>query len=265
MTNTIENRIDEVAQYYEPAVKFEKLAAWLFWLISILSLCMPYYSNFGELVKCSLQSSFIVSVILYFSISQISRFYLVPKAERMRRKQMLSDAFGTPLCHDKTSLYYNNDYTPSLQRLGANTMENSFFSKEVAEKMLHKKRTFTGGYAVIWLLAFSLRHNNLEILTWITQVIFSGEIIAQWLNLEVLRLRHERTYDRLHTHFLHDIGAESPRAIATVLDSFVAYESAKSSAGLLLSTKVFNELNSSLTKKWTQIRKELKMEFQPSA
>lgn len=195
----------------------------------------------------------------------MSRFYLVPKAERMRRKQMLSDAFGTPISHDKTSLYYNNDYTPSVQRLGANTMENSLFSKEIASEMLCEKRLFTGGYAVLWILAFSLRHNNLEILTWITQILFSGEIVAQWLNLEILRIRHDRIYERLHHHFLHEIGGDSPKAIATVLDAFVAYESAKSSAGLLLSSKVFEKLNPSLTKKWCQIRQELNMDFQPSA
>ena len=220
---------------------------------------MPYSNNFGQLWKSILQTTFIILVIVYFSISQISRFYLVPRAESMRRKQMLSDAFGAPLSHDKTSLYYNNDYPPSVQRLGSNTMENAFFSKEIASKMLCRKRLFTCCYAFLWVVAFSLRHNNLEVLSWITQVLFSGEIVAQWLNLEILRLRHERTYERLHDHFLHEVGGNSPKAIATVLENFVTYESAKSSAGLLLSTKIFEEMNPSLTKRWNQIRQELKM------
>ncbi len=179
----------------------------------------------------------------------------------MRRKQVLSDAFGTPLTHDKTSLYYNNEYSPSVQRLGANTMENAFFSKEITARMLWKNRFITGGYLVTWLLAFALRHNNLEGLTWITQLVFSAEIVALWLNLEVLRFRYEHVYDQLHAHFLHEIGEDSHRAIATVLASFVDYESAKSSAGILLSTKVFNKLNPSLSEKWKQIRRDLKMNF----
>ncbi|MDD5760223.1 MAG: hypothetical protein PHI06_14215 [Desulfobulbaceae bacterium] len=115
---------------------------------------------------------------------------------------------------------------------------------------------------ILWLLAFALRHNNLEMLTWITQIVFSGEIVVQWLNLEVLRFRCERIFEQLHAHFLHDIGACSPKAIATILDLFVSYEAAKSSAGLLLSTKVFEKLNPSLTVKWDQVRQELKMDFQ---
>ena len=127
--------------------------------------------------------------------------------------------------------------------------------------MLFNKRLITAGYAVLWVLAFSLRHNNLEILSGITQTLFSGEVLAQWINLEVLRFRYERTYERLNNHFFHEIGADTPKAIATILDNFVAYESAKSSAGILLSINIFNKLNPSLTKKWNMIRQELKMDL----
>lgn len=259
MTTSNPNRIDEVSKYYDLAVMFERLGTWLFWIIAFLSLCMLYAATFGTLVETILQAIFVLIVLGHFTLSQISRFYLIPNAERMRRKQMLSDAFGAPLSHDKTSLYYNNEYSPSIQRLSANTMENSLFSKEVASKMLSTKRLITGGYVALWLLAFSLRLNNLAILTWITQVVFSGEVVAQWLNLEVLRSRFEQVYEQLHSHFLYEIDANTSKTIATTLDSFVAYESAKSSAGILLSTKVFDQLNPALTEKWSQIRQELKM------
>ena len=257
--NMENKRLDEVSKYYISAVRFEQICGWLFWIIGINSLFMLYANNFGSVGQYLLQISFIVCVILYFAFSQVQRFYLVPWAERMRRRQMLSDAFGAPLSHDKTSLYYNNEYSPSIQRLGSNTMENALFSKEIASKMLVTKRLITGCYGLFWVIAFSLRHNNLEILSWITQIVFSGEVVAQWLNLEVLRLRHERTYERLHDHFLNEVGGDSPKAIANILDNFVAYESAKSSAGILLSSKKFHELNPELTEKWDQIRYELDM------
>lgn len=258
MTNPSQ-RIDEVSEHYEPANKAEVLGKCLFWVIAALSLCMPYTATLDVLLKNILQAVFIVFVTVHFAVSQLSRFYLVPKAERIRRQQILSNSFGTKLSHEQTALYYNNDYSPSIKRLGANTLENSLFSKEIAARMLIRSRFITGSYVICWILAFALRHNNLELLTWITQIVFSGEIVAQWLNLEVLRLRHERVYDQLHYHFLHEIGEESPRAVATILDAFVSYESAKSSAGLLLSTKVFNKLNPALTEKWKRIRTDLNM------
>jgi len=174
MSNTSTTRVDEVSQYYAPAKKLGTISVVLFWLNAVLSFVMPYSaSTIGEEWSRVLQAIFLVLVLIYFSISQISSLYLVPRAELMRRKQLLSDSFGIPLSQDYTSLYYNNSYSPSVQRLGANTMENALFSKEIALRMLVRKRFVIFGYLFAWLLAFSLRHNNLELLTWITQLVFS--------------------------------------------------------------------------------------------
>ncbi len=261
MNGISQERADEVSRYYNPAIKLEFVGASLFLLNVLFSLGMLFSASLSSSLQNVLQSVFIALVLIQFTVSQINRFYLIPKAERMRREQMLSDAFGTPLSHDKTSLYYNNNYSPSIKRLGANIMENALFSSEVAANILVSKRILIGGYLIVWVLVFFLRQNNLEIIIWITQIVFSGEIIVQWLNLEVLRIRQERTYEKLHSHFLHEIGGNSQRAIATILDSFVAYETAKSSAAYLLSTKVFNKLNPDLTRKWEKVCKELKMNF----
>ena len=259
-TNTETQRVDEVSSLYEPVARIGKAIVGLFWIAAVVSLVMPYaQSLLGSVWHDILKCVFLVLVLVQFCLSQASRFYLIPRAERTRRRQLLSDAFGTRLTHERTALYYNNDYVPSVERLGANTLENSLFSKEVAARMLIPKRWTVVVYLSLWVLAFALRHNNLEILTWITQVVFSGEILASWLTLESLRFRHERTYDQLHAHFLHGVGDSNPRAIADVLDAFVAYESAKSSAGTLLSSMMFNELNPELTAKWEQIKRDIGM------
>jgi hypothetical protein len=262
MSNSPQQRVDEVSKYYRPVESIGSVCTWLFWIIAALSLLMPYTTTVG--IPASIQSLpkviFIVLVTLRFALSQISSRYLVPKSEQMRRKQLLSDAFGTPLSHDETSLYYNNQYSPSVQRLGANTLENALFSKEITARMLQTKRFVVGGYAVAWLLAFTLRHNNLELLTWITQLVFSAEIVDQWLKMEVLRSKCEQTFDQLHAHFLHGIGESSAAAVATILDAFIMYESAKSSAGIKLSTKIFQKLNPTLSKEWEKIRRDLGMD-----
>jgi hypothetical protein len=264
-TETKVQRVDEVNKHYVPISRMNIATAVLFWVIAAVSLFMPYSQTIlGGATHAVLRVVFLIMVIVHFTFSQLSRLYLVPKAERMRRKQLLSDAFGTRLTHDRTSLYYNNEYSPSVERLGASTMENAFFSKEIVAKMLVRRRWIVGFYIAAWLFAFALRHNNLELITWITQLVFSGEIVASWLKLECLSFRHERTYDQLHAHFLHGIGGDHPRAIADVLDAFVSYESAKASAGALLSSKIFDELNPELTKRWEQIKQDLGMPSQQS-
>lgn len=261
MTDEKNERVDEVSRYYHSAGRLEFVVAFLFWINALLSLTILFYEDIPVLWQRLLPVVFILTVLCQFVASQTNRFYLIPRAEQLRRKQMLSDAFGTPLSHDKTALYYNNMYAPSIKRLGANTMENAFFSSEVAGKMLVSKRGLVLVYIASWVLLFSFRDTDLSIMMWITQIVFSGEIIAQWLSVEALRARQERTYERLHNHFLHKIGSDSAKEIATILDAFVTYETAKSSSSCLLSSKIFHKLNPSLTKKWEQIRNDLGMDF----
>lgn len=260
MTNIDLKRIDEVSKYYDSAAKLESIGTFLFWLIVVVSFAILYPQKIEFISRGILQLIFLVIVLIYFVLSQVSRFNLIPKAENKRRMQMLSDSFDVALSHEKTQMYYNNLFPASFNRLGANTMENSLFSSRIAAKMLDKKRLVIGGYLVIWFIVVSSQYNNLDVLTWLTQLVFSGEIIAQWLNLEFLRCRHERTYDRLHDHFLHSVGSDTSAGKASILNYFAEYESAKASAGLLLSTKVFNELNPSLTEEWRQVRQDLKMQ-----
>ncbi|MEH2223151.1 hypothetical protein [Nostoc sp.] len=258
MNNTGKERVDEVSQYYAPIKTLGTISMVLFWSNAALSFVMPYsVSILGKVGTDILQAFFLVLVLTYFSISQVSSLYLVPRAELMRRKNLLSDSFGVPLSHEHTSLYYNNSFSPSVQRLGANTMENALFSKEIASKMLGRKRVIILGYLLGWFFAFSLRYDNLQLLMWITQLVFSAEIISEWLKLEILRFRHERTYEELYYHFLHKIGQDSSRAIANVLNALVNYEAAKSNAGILLSTKDFQELNPILSNRWKKICQEL--------
>ena len=261
MNNTNAVRIDEIDQYYAPINTLKRISTLLFWGNAGLSFFMPYaLSIFGQIGAGVLQVIFLVSVLTFFSISQVSSLYLVPRAEIMRRKQLFSDSFGLPFSEDHTSLYYNNLFSPSVQRLGANTMENALFSKEIAARMLGRKRIIIMGYIIVWLVIFSIRHNNLEILTWITQLVFSGEILTEWLKLEILRFSSEQTYKELYSHFLHKLGQDSPSSKANVLNAFVTYEAAKSTAGILLSTNDFKRLNPTLSKQWEQICKELDMQ-----
>lgn len=257
-------RVDEVSTYYQPVAKIERAKIALFWVVAVLSLLIlqagPLFQWGGQEFG---RVAFIVLGLTFFMLAMANRFYFIPRAERMRRRQLLSDSFGTSLSHDRTILYYNNEFSPSLERLAASTMENALFSKEIAGEMLGTKRLVIGGYLLLWLVAFTLRHDDLNLLIWITQVVFSAELVAGWISLEVLRTRHEATYEELHHHFLHGIGDRSGSAIAAVLEAFASYEVTKAATGVQLSPKVFARLNPDLTAKWESIQRDLGMGDDP--
>ena len=259
MTNQPTQRVDEVGQYYQPVKTIEKINGILFWINVLLSFLMPYAPSFlGKTWTSIFQAIFLALVLVYFLLSQASSLFLLPRAEEMRRKQMLANAFATPISIEKTVLYYNNTYAPSVDRLGANTMENALFSQAIADKMLSGRRIRTICYMLMWFIIFAIRHENLEVLTWITQFTFSAEILNIWLRLEILRFRCQKVFEDLHSYFMTQ--KQNPTLdVAIVLNSFVAYESAKSNAGVLLSSRDFNQLNTSLSQKWEEIRQRLGM------
>lgn len=261
MNSNTEQRVDEVSKYYKPVNIVNIVLAILFWGSIFSALVLLYAEATIPLsLQKWLQLIFIILVVIQFVLSLILKLYSTPKAERERRKQLLSDAFGVALSQNDTSLYYNNTYAPSLLRLGANTMENAFFSKEISKDMLKCKRIITAIYLIAWLFAVINRDSDLAIITWATQIIFSGQVVAQWVTLETLRFRCNQTYEQLYAHFLHGVGENTSEGIATILDAFTAYESTKAVAGIKLSTKTFEKLNDNLTREWHGIRTKLKME-----
>lgn len=202
---------------------------------------------------------FSLIVILHLVLSLYNRFHLVPEAEAKRRKQLLSDSFDIPLTPEQTKAYYNNPLAPSIQRLGANILENTFFAKSVCGKMAVRERFKVLLYFSAWLLAAFWRNTPLGLLIVVTQTVFSGEIIARLISVEVLRHRNEDLYEELYHEFLHKIDFQSGTGTACILDAFAAYEAAKASAAIKQSTKIFKELNPILTAEWDSICNRLKM------
>lgn len=106
MTTKHDSRIDEVAEHYDLAKIADTAYKWLFWVIAAILLSMPYTSTLSQGIKEAVSLTSIISIVIYFSISILLKLYLIPKAELIRRKQMLSDAYSVNLTHEHTAGYY---------------------------------------------------------------------------------------------------------------------------------------------------------------
>ncbi|MCG7947317.1 MAG: hypothetical protein N0C84_13320 [Candidatus Thiodiazotropha taylori] len=253
-------RIDELEKYYSPIANCDGWAKGLFFVSAILSIVIPYPSLFPyPLLEAGVKIAFVLSVIIHSVLVHFNGLYLIPRAESLRRRQLLSDAFGVPLTSEKTQLYYNNEISPSVLKLGGNVLENSFFAKNVCGEMAANERIKILIYSVLWLMAILNRSTDLSLLLTLTQVLFSSEVIIYWLKIEVLRSRNETTYDRLYSLFLNKRVSEDQNMTAGILDSFAFYEASKASASIKQSTKIFNRLNPGLTKQWEKIRVQLQL------
>lgn len=251
-------RVDEVEQYYWPIDQLEKWLSLLFWVSAVLSVIVLYADQIPwSQVQEVPATLFAVVVLIHFAISQYVRFYLLPNAERKRRQQLLSNAFGVPITSEATNQYYNNELAPSVARLGANVLENAFFTKSVSRVMAARERIKLLIYGSVWLLALFWRSTDLDLVLLLTQIIFSGEVLVKWISLELLRERTGRVYDELYKDFLHSVDVDSPAGIASLLDSFASYEAAKASGAINLSSPIFSRLNPELSTEWNKIRQRL--------
>ncbi|MEY8241453.1 MAG: hypothetical protein RPT25_14000 [Cycloclasticus sp.] len=249
------NRIDQVEIYYKPVETLNALSGVLFYISALLAIAMPLLS--GRVDEPTFQYAsiaFVIMVALHASSQGFSSFYFLPRAERERRKQLLSNALGVSLTHSQTSDYYNNERNSGLERLSANLMENSFFGKRVCEAMLKPERIKVTVFAVLLLCALLNRESDFGVIIALTQTFFAGGILLGWLKVELLRMKNERVYNSLYSLHLNQNGAFNDSEIAILLDEFAEYESAKSSASIKLSSKVFFKLNPSLTEEWDSIK-----------
>lgn len=218
-------RIDEVEKHYLPIEKIESATSSLFFvniILSLLLLLLPkdLISGLYEI----LQIIYVLCVVSFSLLSLWNKHYLTPRAEEKRRKQLLSDSFGITLSIDKTQSYYNNDVRDPILRLGANVMENSFFSKEISARMLKRRRMVTVTYFIFWLMLLLNRSGSLHLIILITQIVFSGEVLYKWIRLEALQVSFERVFENLYQLFLHRPEKDSPSQIASILAEFSSYE-----------------------------------------
>lgn len=249
-------KVDTVGdKFYKPLQTVEAVGGWLFWVVATLSIATLLVDKGAyPAIADYVQIAFIVAVFLFFVQGLAQKLYLFPRAEDERRRELLSNSFNVPLSHEATVEYYNNDQTNPLKRLAASVMESSFFTKEIMRKMLRTERAKTLGYAAVYFVALSNRSTDLGVAAVVAQLVFSEDILMRWLRMEWLRMRSEQVFANMTRFFNAKHSFAKPQGQSETLDHFSFYETTKSTAGILLSSTIFDKNNSKLTSEWETIR-----------
>ncbi len=243
-------------RYYDAVELADKASDRLFYIGAALSIVtLLVERQVYPIAYTWLLISFAIAVVALFAIGLASRLYLTPRAEDKRRQDFFSNACGVSLTHDKTDGYYNNDFTKPIQRMAAQVLENSHFSKAIALRMAKVERGKVIAYALIWLICLLNRQTDLGIVVAASQAVFSEQVISRWLRLEWLRMRFEKTYEDVYRLFQSKPVAS--KFDAMTLESLGMYETAKANGAITLSSRVFSEMNDALSIEWDRIKAEL--------
>lgn len=108
-------------------------------------------------------------------------------------------------------------------------------------------------FIVFWLSMIIYKNSNFDFVMTISQLVFSGTVVINWLNLEVLYHRYSNVYSKLYEHFLSrntNILTEK----VFILDALIEYESTKASDGIKLSSKIFKSINPTISEEWIHVK-----------
>lgn len=252
-------RVDPIGdKYFQPLRKADSISDWLFIVTALLSFAalLVEKSDYPNIYNLA-QGAFILCAIGLFVMGQAVRLYFWPRAEDRRREEFLSNTLGVNLTHERTTGYYNNNETDPIRRMGIAVLENTHFTKNISLHMAWEERVRIAIYVALWLAALLGRNTDLGWLAVAAQALFSEQLLSRWLRIEWLRRKSEEIHAELRKIFVSLPAADMLRAF--VLDAFSTYEAAKSNAGVVVSSSLFERLNPPLSAEWESIKTSMRL------
>lgn len=243
--------------YFMKALGLNKYYEKLLIIAMILSLVFIYIGENKLLILLS-----VLSIVGFIALEYVISNYQ-EKAETIRRKDFIDNAFGTKLSNENSEEYYDNEeIEKGLYKALLNLFENSLFSKEISEKMLERKlkRSIIPALILIISAVYGFLGNQLMIP--ILQLFLSKEFLCKNIKLKSYNEKVENIYNNIAT--LCDTTKLSNKNILKyephILNIWIEYESNISSSKLFLDGKIYNDLNPELTKKWNKIKIKYKFD-----
>jgi hypothetical protein len=199
-----------------------------------------------------IQIAFLVSVLGLFAIDLTVKLRLSPRAADARAQDFLSHAYDQDLSTPRTHGYYNNNAQFGMQKVAAQTFENTLFTKEICRGMCKRQIPLVALYALIFAVGMANRETPITLWCAGAQVLFGEQIFVRFVRLLWLQRRAEQIHEELRRLYLSGSTGIPFNAIA--MDAYTRYEMSKSTAGITLSSKIYKELNQPLTAEWDQLR-----------
>ena len=245
-------RKDEVSDLYNIINKLNNIGNILFLINIILTLALSLNFNYRNNVIIAS----IILTISYIVIININEMYFNNRAENERRKSLLKESFDAPLTLKETNKYYNNKELPSVEKLGLNSYESVFFTKNVVDKMIVKDLIRMIILIIVYIILM-IKIENLDILLVITQTLFSSEFIFYFVKLIYYKFQLEKIYNEFHNIFFITKKDDKNRN-ALIINSVMEYECLKSYCEISTSSKIFFDNNDKWSIEWNSILKKIK-------
>ncbi len=252
-------RLDPVGtKFYVPLSVVERIAGVIFYLAAALSIAVVWIEPSSQpKVYGAVQTSFVVSVIVYFICGIVIKTHFSARAHDNRIADFVSNAFSVPLLVETSKGYYNSFGDDYFVRMGSSVLENALFTKSIVSKMLVEERLRCALYLIAWLGAVVYRSTDLQLVATAAQVLFGEQVLSRYIRMEWLRGKVERVYDDLYNLFRSAPDPANKDFKAQVVREMILYETAKAQAAISVSSRIFYKLNAKLGQEWAKTRNQL--------
>lgn len=241
--------INPIREKYQRAKSLNAWAGWITIASSILELLAFILSKADYTVLYNISGGAIIFVALFSAICD--RAHLESESER--RKMMIDNAYEKSFaCNSSVEYYSNDDATKGLQRLANNTFESCFFTNAIANRMLKRIRIKTVLLLLPFLASIFIRELNFFILMCNLGIV--AMILSEWLRLEVLEHRTKNILQSFRAHYSTRSKKDKTSNDSILQMLILDYEAALSWSHILLSEKIYERENASLSKKWAEMK-----------
>lgn len=199
-----------------------------------------------------------VSMIGYLLIKLVAKI-LFHNVEKLKRNDLIDNAFGTSYSDENTTEYYNNDDTEfGIKKLALNSYESSFHTENTLKLMLYKNLIILVIFSIPFFLSIFSKGGS-DIVRILFEISIPLTLISEFVVLFVYFLNVTSINERFKIEFTNLENEKiSETDIPKLLIPVMEYYSIKSWANTNLDSKIFIANNDNLSKKWSERKRKLK-------
>jgi hypothetical protein len=239
---------------YKTINKISSSSSFLLLISALISLSILIFEKTNlleskEILNRNLNAALGILAILYFLLDIVQN-YLFQQAELNRKNDFIDNSLKTKLSEENSQGYFSNDnFTPSIYKLGVNGFENSFFTKSISSKMI--VFNIIKSAIILILFLFVIFYTDQSTLISLVQIALPFTIIQQTIRLIIFNFYIKRVFDN-YKHIFSNV-AKAQRS-ALIIDNVINYEKTISWGGIQLDSKLFNKHNPKLTLDWETLK-----------
>lgn len=195
-----------------------------------------------------------ISLISLYLIGKIREYYF-GKAHDARRIFLFDNTFNESVNpHHNNQYYDNNDISPGLIKLLANTHESSIFTYYISKNML--KRYLVPFILITFIIIVSLFISGINgVNSVVLAIILSGGLLNRVVAIWSLNKKTKSIYNQFN-NVCNDINSNLDTKInkRKILDIVLQYESILLDTKIELSENIYNKTRECLTSEWETLK-----------